>query len=76
LLDKDTTKTWISRGDMGSIPLDTYRERACKRRKKLSWSSSKSRGTYTRRRYEKSERMRVPSQPWTRRCDTAPPPTT
>jgi hypothetical protein len=24
--EKDTTKTWTSRGDIGSIPLDTYRE--------------------------------------------------
>jgi hypothetical protein len=45
LPEKDTTKTWTSGGDIGSIPLDTYRERACKRRKKPSQSSSKPRGT-------------------------------
>jgi hypothetical protein len=28
LPEKDTTKTWASGGDIGSIPLDTYRERA------------------------------------------------
>jgi hypothetical protein len=50
-----------SGGDIGSIPLDTYRERSHKRRKKPSRSSSKPRGTRTRRQYEKGERMRVPS---------------
>ena len=45
LLKKDTTKTWASGGDIGSIPLDTYRERARKRRKKPSRSSSKPTGT-------------------------------
>jgi hypothetical protein len=54
---------WASGGNIGSIPLDTYRERACKRRKK------------PRRRSEKGERMRVPSQPCTLRGDTTPPPT-
>jgi hypothetical protein len=34
LLEKDTTKTWASGGDIGSIPLDTYRERACKWKKR------------------------------------------
>jgi hypothetical protein len=63
---KDTTKTYTSGGDIGSIPLDTYRERAHKRRKKPSQSSSKPRGTHTRRQSEKGERMRVPSQPMTR----------
>jgi hypothetical protein len=75
LPEKDTTKTWASGGDIGSIPLDTYRERARKRRKKLSRSSFKPRGTRTRCQSEKGERMRVPSQPWTRRGDTTPPPT-
>jgi hypothetical protein len=36
LPEKDMTKTWTSGGDIGSIPLDTYRERARKRRKKPS----------------------------------------
>jgi hypothetical protein len=36
LPEKDTTKTWTSRDDIGSIPLDTYGERARKRRKKTS----------------------------------------
>jgi hypothetical protein len=36
LPEKNTMKTWASRGDIGSIPLDTYRERACKQRKKPS----------------------------------------
>jgi hypothetical protein len=67
---KDTTKTWASRGDICSIPLDKYRERACKRRKKPNRSNSKPRGTRTRRQSEKGERIRVPSQPWTRRVDT------
>jgi hypothetical protein len=49
LLEKDTTKTWTSRGDIGSILLDTYRERAHMRRKKISRSSSKPRDTRTRR---------------------------
>jgi hypothetical protein len=35
------------------IPLDTYRERAHKRRKKPSRSSSKPRGTHTRPQSEK-----------------------
>jgi hypothetical protein len=63
LSEKDTTKTWTSGGDIGSIQLDTYRVRACKRRKKPSQSSSKPRGTRTRRQSEKGERMRVPSNP-------------
>jgi hypothetical protein len=66
LSKKDTTKTYTSGGDIGSIPLDTYRERAHKRRKKPSRSSSKPRGTHTRHQSEKGERMRVPSQPMTR----------
>jgi hypothetical protein len=41
LPEKDTTKTWASGGDISSIPLYTYKERAHKRRKKLSRSSSK-----------------------------------
>jgi hypothetical protein len=45
LPDKDTMKTWTSEGDIGSIPLDTYKERARKRGKKPSRSSSKPRGT-------------------------------
>jgi hypothetical protein len=49
LPEKDTTKTWTSGGDIGSIPLDTYKERARKRRKKASQSSSKPRDTRTRR---------------------------
>jgi hypothetical protein len=57
LSEKDTTKTWASGGDIGSIPLDTYRERARKRRKKPSRSSSKLRGTRTRHQSEKGERM-------------------
>jgi hypothetical protein len=57
LPEKDTTKTWTSRGDIGSIPLDTYRERAHKRRKKPSQSGSKPRGTRTMRQSEKGERM-------------------
>jgi hypothetical protein len=36
LLEKDTTKTWAFGGDIGNIPLDIYRERARKRRKKPS----------------------------------------
>jgi hypothetical protein len=60
---KDTTNTWTSGGDIGSIPVDTYSERAQKRRKKLSQSSSKPRGTHTRRQSEKGEIMRVLSQP-------------
>jgi hypothetical protein len=75
LPEKDTTKTWVTGDDIGSIQLDTYRERARKRRKNLSHSSSKLRGTRTRRQSEKGERMRVPSQPWTHRGDTTPPPT-
>jgi hypothetical protein len=63
LPEKYTTKTWTSEGDIGSIPLDTYRERARKRRKKPNHSSSKPRGTRTRRQSEKGERMRVPSSP-------------
>jgi hypothetical protein len=51
--DEDMT----SRGDIGSIPLDTYRERAHKRRKKPSQSGSKPRGTRTMRQSEKGERM-------------------
>jgi hypothetical protein len=61
LLEKDTTKIWASGGDIGSIPLDTYRERACKRIKKTNRSSSKPRGTRIRRQSDKGERMRVPS---------------
>jgi hypothetical protein len=41
LPEKDTTKTWASGGDIGSIPLDTYKVRARKQRKKPSRSSSK-----------------------------------
>jgi hypothetical protein len=67
------TKTWASGDDIGSILLDTYRERACKRRKKPSRSSFKLRGTRTKRQSEKGERMRVSSQPSTRRGDTTPP---
>ncbi|PWZ34508.1 hypothetical protein Zm00014a_017384 [Zea mays] len=63
LSDKDAMKTWTSEGDIGNIPLDTYMERACKRRKKPSRNSSKPRGTCTGRQSEKGERMRVPSQP-------------
>jgi hypothetical protein len=63
LPEKDTTKIWTSGGNIGSILLDTYRERARKRRKKPSQSSSKPRGTSTRRQSEKGERMRVPSTP-------------
>jgi hypothetical protein len=48
LSEKDTMKTWASGGDIGSIPLDTYREKAIKWRKKPSRSSSKPRGTHTR----------------------------
>jgi hypothetical protein len=33
LPEKDTMKTWTSGVEIGSIPLDTYRERAHKRRK-------------------------------------------
>jgi hypothetical protein len=58
-----------------SIPLDTYIERAHKWRKKPSRSSSKPRGTRTRCQFEKDERIRVPSQPWTHRGDTTPPST-
>jgi hypothetical protein len=61
---KDTTKTWASGGDIGSI--DTYSERARKWRKKPSRRSSKPRDTCTRCQSEKGERMSVPSQPWTR----------
>jgi hypothetical protein len=75
LLEKYTMKPWASGGDIGSIPLDTYREGAHKWRKKLNRISSKPRGTRTMRQSEKGERMRVPSQPWTRRGDTTPPPT-
>jgi hypothetical protein len=57
------TKTWIFGGNIDSIPLDTYRERAHKRRKKPIWIISKLRGSRTRRQFEKGERMRVPSQP-------------
>jgi hypothetical protein len=71
--DKDMN-IWIG-GNIGSIPLDTYRERARKRRKKTSRSSSKSRGTRTRRQSEKSERIRVSSLPLTRLGDTTLPPT-
>jgi hypothetical protein len=60
-LENDTMKTWTSESDIGSIPLDTYKERACKRRKKPSQSSSKPRRTRTSRQSEKGERMRVPS---------------
>jgi hypothetical protein len=73
LPEKDTTKTWASGGDIGSILI--YRERARKRRNKPSQSSSKPRGTHTMRQSEKGERMRVSSQPWTRRSDTTTPPT-
>jgi hypothetical protein len=41
LSEKDTTKTKASGCDIGSVPLDTYRERAHKRRKKTSRSNSK-----------------------------------
>jgi hypothetical protein len=75
LSEKDTTKTWASGGDIGSIPLDTYMERAHKKRKKPSRISSKLRGTRARRQSEKGERMRAPSPPWSRRGDTTPPPT-
>jgi hypothetical protein len=75
LPEKDTIKTWASGGDIGSIPLETYRERERKRRKMPGRSSSKPRGTHTRSQSQKGERMRVPSQPWTRRGDTTPPPT-
>jgi hypothetical protein len=61
LMEKYTTKTRAPGGDIGSIPLDTYRERARKRRKKPSWSTSKPRCTHTMRQSEKGER--VPSQP-------------
>jgi hypothetical protein len=57
LSEKDTTKTWTSRGDIGILPLDTYMERAYKQRKKPSQSSSKPRGTRTRGQSEKGERM-------------------
>jgi hypothetical protein len=73
--EKDTTKTWASKDDIGSIPLDTYRERAYKRRNKPSQSSSKPRGTCTMPQSEKGERMRAPYQPWTHRGDITPPPT-
>jgi hypothetical protein len=73
LPEKDTTKTWASRCDIGSIPLDTYRERARKRRKKPSQRNSKPRGTRTRHQSEKDEIIRVPSQLWTRQGDTTPP---
>jgi hypothetical protein len=46
-----------SGGYIGSIPLDTYGERARKRIKKSSQSNSKPRGTRTRRQFEKGERM-------------------
>jgi hypothetical protein len=49
LPEKDTMKSWASGGDIGSIPLDTYKERASKRRKKPSRNTSKPRGTHTRR---------------------------
>jgi hypothetical protein len=61
LSEKDTMKTWTSGGDKGNIPLDIYRERARKRRKKPNWSSYKLRGTRTRHQSEKGERMQVPS---------------
>jgi hypothetical protein len=54
---KDTTKTWASGGDIGSIPLDTYEERARKQGKKPSRSGSKPRDTRTRHQSEKGERM-------------------
>jgi hypothetical protein len=60
LPEKDTMKTWTFGGDIGSIPLDTYRERARKQRKKSNRSNSKPRGTHTRRQSEKGEKMRVP----------------
>ena len=63
LSEKDTMKAYASRGDIGSIPLDTYREKARKRRKRPTRSSSKPRGTRTTRQSEKGERMRVPSSP-------------
>jgi hypothetical protein len=63
LPEKDTTKIWASGGDIGNIPLDTYKERARKRGKKPNRSSSKPRRTRTRRRSEKGERMWVSSQP-------------
>jgi hypothetical protein len=49
LSEKDTTKTRAFGGNIGSIPLDTYKERAHKWRKKPRRSSSKPRGTRTRR---------------------------
>jgi hypothetical protein len=58
---KDTTKTWTSVGDIGSIPLDTYRERARKRRKKPSQSSSKPRGARTRYQSERARECECPS---------------
>jgi hypothetical protein len=57
LPEKDTMKTWASGGDIDSIPLYTYRERARKQRKKSSRSSSKPRGPCTRRQSEKGERL-------------------
>jgi hypothetical protein len=57
LLEKDTTKTLASGGDIGSIPLDIYSERAHKRKKKPNRSNSKPRGTRTRRQSKKGKRM-------------------
>jgi hypothetical protein len=54
LPEKYMTKTWASGGDIGSILLDTYMERARKQRKKSSRSSSKSRGNRTRRQSERA----------------------
>jgi hypothetical protein len=59
LPEKDTTKTCTLGDDICSIPLNTYRDKACKRRKKFSRSSSKPSGTRTRCQSEKGERMRV-----------------
>jgi hypothetical protein len=42
LPEKDTTKTYASGGDIGSIPLDTYRERA------RCWGPSASEGPQKR----------------------------
>jgi transglutaminase/protease-like cytokinesis protein 3 len=60
----DTTKTWAFGGDIGSIPLDISGE-STQAEKEARQSSSKPRGTRTRRQSEKCERMRVSSQPWT-----------
>jgi hypothetical protein len=60
LPEKDTMKTCASEGD---IVVYRYIHIARKRRKKPSRSSSKPRGTRTKRQSKKDERVRVHSQP-------------